>query len=323
MNIIFKTEFGSAVYGTGLPTSDKDYKSIYLPSAQQILLQDVPKVITQNTKQDTTGKNTKDDVDHEIMSLQQFLKLLSEGQTPMVDMLFAPKKHWHKNSGVWFEIQQNKEKLLTKRIAPIVGYVQQQAAKYGIKGSRMAAVQKTLEFLRQYPENMALSNTIVVEWAAQEADEFIKIVMIDEKTKGLKPYLQVCSRNVPLNGKVKQALSVYTNIYEQYGHRAEQAKNNEGVDWKACYHAVRIALEATELLTTGNITFPRPEAETLLQIRKGELPYAEVAELIEGGLDLVKYAQSHSTLRETPDQDWINSFVSQVHKEIVNGHQAI
>src|SRR5687768_2961981 len=94
MNIIYKCEFGSVIYGTNTPTSDKDYKAIYLPTKEEILLQKVKRVENLNTKpKGTVERNKADDVDFEIFSFQEYLKLLCEGQTPMLDMLFCPTKH--------------------------------------------------------------------------------------------------------------------------------------------------------------------------------------------------------------------------------------
>lgn len=84
-------------------------------------------------------------------------------------------------------------------------------------------------------------------------------------------------------------------------HRAKLAESNDGIDWKATMHAVRIAAEAKELLLTGAITFPRPEAERLIQIRTGQVPYKEVEELIEKGLADIKDAETHSTLSNKPN----------------------
>jgi hypothetical protein len=315
--IIFKTEFGSKVYGTNVPTSDTDYKSIFIPKPQEIILQRAPKVITNNTKVDQSAKNSATDVDDESISLQQFLKLLSEGQTPMIDMLFTPRHHWQLHTLVWDFIKINKEKLLTKKLDAVVGYVAQQSNKYGIKGSRMNAVQDAILLLSSFNSKCTLNDhkETIELWVKDSKSEHISINMIDEKTKGIKPYLQVCGRNAPFNGTVKHALDMYKKVYDQYGHRVKQAANNEGVDFKALYHAVRVAAEAKELLLTGNITFPRPEASLLLKIRKGELPYAQIAELIEQGLEDVKAAQAVSTLRETADLDWIDGFVYSVYYE--------
>lgn len=40
-NLVVRVEFGSHLYGTNTPASDHDYKSVFIPSAEDILLQRV------------------------------------------------------------------------------------------------------------------------------------------------------------------------------------------------------------------------------------------------------------------------------------------
>lgn len=63
MNLV-KMQFGSHVYGTtNLPTSDLDYKAVYIPSIRDIILQRPKNTITSHTKKDYTAKNTAGDID--------------------------------------------------------------------------------------------------------------------------------------------------------------------------------------------------------------------------------------------------------------------
>ena len=48
--IIVKTIFGSHLYGTSTPESDNDFKGVFLPSKEQILLNEIPKSINESTK---------------------------------------------------------------------------------------------------------------------------------------------------------------------------------------------------------------------------------------------------------------------------------
>jgi predicted nucleotidyltransferase len=80
MNIIFKTQFGSHVYGTNLPTSDLDYKAIYIPEPKELLLGKVKETIQEGTKVDKTQRNTKDELLHWICYLRQ----LNSGNTILV-----------------------------------------------------------------------------------------------------------------------------------------------------------------------------------------------------------------------------------------------
>jgi hypothetical protein len=121
-------------------------------------------------------------------------------------------------------------------------------------------------------------------------------------------HLEVCDRKAPYTITLKEALAIYQRLYDNYGERARKAKDNEGIDWKALSHAVRVGGECIELLKTGYIVFPRPEAAHLLDVKLGKLPYYEVAEEIEGLLVAAEEASERSTLRTNPDRKWIEDF---------------
>src|ERR1700744_6582982 len=95
LDLLVKMEFGSQVYGTNLPNSDTDIKGVYIPEPKHILLATTKDAINYNTKQGSLTKNQPNDLDEEYYSLQKYLKLLCEGQTVALDMLFVPEKHIH------------------------------------------------------------------------------------------------------------------------------------------------------------------------------------------------------------------------------------
>jgi hypothetical protein len=55
---------------------------------------------------------------------------------------------------------------------------------------------------------------------------------------------------VPLTASIKTAREILQRLVTEYGQRALQAERNEGVDWKALSHAVRVGREALELFET-------------------------------------------------------------------------
>ena len=152
------TEFGSSIYGTRTPSSDHDYKGIFIPHFEDILLQKVSKTSFQeNTRTNPAVRNSATDSDLEWITLQAFIRLCSEGQSMAIDILFTPKLFWKEHGMEWEFIQQNRTKLLSQKISAIVGYCQQQAAKYGVKGSRLAAVRHSLDVLKGYPPETKLN----------------------------------------------------------------------------------------------------------------------------------------------------------------------
>ncbi|MFP4098370.1 MAG: DNA polymerase beta superfamily protein [Alphaproteobacteria bacterium] len=78
--MIVQIKFGSHLYGTSTPQSDLDVKGVYLPSAWDILLQQVKPMISESRLKQHGEKNTADDIDHEAYSLQRYLEFLAQGQ---------------------------------------------------------------------------------------------------------------------------------------------------------------------------------------------------------------------------------------------------
>jgi hypothetical protein len=122
---------------------------------------------------------------------------------------------------------------------------------------------------------------------------------------------------VSFGNTIKAAADIFSRIYENYGRRAKLAQTNEGIDWKALSHAVRVANEALELLATANVTFPLPNAAHILEIKRGLLPYDDVASEIERLLEEVERASEVSTLRDEADQEFIDSLVCREHRKAI------
>jgi hypothetical protein len=315
--IIVRIEFGSHLYGTSTSASDHDYKSVYVPCAEDILLQRVKGSFGHKVKRYEGEKNSPEDTDDELYSLQRYLGLLAEGQTVTIDMLFTPKPLIM--TPLWQEIRANKDLLLTKRSAAFAGYCRTQANKYGIKGSRVAAAKEAADFFRAQLERLGTTAKLheIADLLPSLAGEHTHIVQVDITPGNTECFIDCCNRKVSFGNTIKAASEIYSWIYDNYGKRAKLAQTNEGIDWKALSHAVRVANEALELLATANVTFPLPNAAHILEIKRGLLPYETVAEEIEGLLEAVERASEISALRDDPDQGFIDALVCRVHGQAV------
>lgn len=333
MDKLFQLKFGSFLYGSNTPSSDLDLKSVYIPSSREIVLGNYKKTICTSRPKSTFERNNKDDIDIEIISLDKYLKQLSEGQTYALDILFAAPEEMFIEKGQKFhifeEIRKNKDLLITKNCLSIISYARTQAAKYGVKGSRMDALKQTLDLLKTFHLYTKLGDHEEHLFKLVEDNKHIislekeQLIQIKDLPTGDKitmlKHLEICNRKLPWTCTVKFAIEVLQKIFDGYGNRAHKAHLDGGKDYKALSHAVRVNAEGLELLTTGHITFPRPEAKLLVDIKNRSIPFEEISVLIEEGLNKLVEASKVSTLRDKTDQEWIDNFVCDVYTKQVKG----
>ena len=318
MDLIVEMRFGSHLYGTETAESDLDLKGVYLPEARDILLQRVKATVISSRAKAAAEKNTAADVDREIYSLQRYLQLLTDGQTVALDMLFAPEAAMTiEPSSLWREIQDKGDRLISRRATAFVQYCRQQANKYGIKGSRVAAARKALGLLTNAQAHLgraAKLEAIAADLAdLAAATEHIGLIDVPVSCDRALRHLEVCDRKISFTATLKTACEIVQRLVDEYGQRSLQAERNEGVDWKALSHAVRVGREALELFRAGRITFPLPYASHIQAIKRGAIPYMIVASEIEQLLEDVEAAAAASSLPETPDMTIVEDLVTRAY----------
>jgi len=302
MDFIVKMKFGSHLYGTDTENSDIDYKGVFLPSREEILLGDIPKC-----KSFTTGnyedKNSPSDLDEEIYSLHYFIKLACGGQTVAMDMLHAPEEFLIETSKIWQAIVRHKNKFYTKNLNSFVSYARRQASKYGIKGSRLNAVSRVLSLLKLNDPKLKLRNI----WDQLPRIEHCYETGVDPN--GLRQF-QICGKILQESSSIGYVIPILEKFYDDYGHRAKLAAENKNIDWKAISHALRAALQTKEIMTQGTISFPLKDAPFLMKVKAGKLDYTtEVAPVLESLMDEVEKLVSHSDLPEKVDIDYWDRFI--------------
>ena len=270
MNTIVKMKFGSHLYGTNTKDSDTDYKGIFMPTKEQILLGRIPKCYSENTKVGI-GKNTSEDIDIETYSLHYFLELACQGQTVAIDMLHAPDSAILETTDTWKAIVLNKHRFITKDMHAFMGYAMRQASKYGIKGSRLADAKKVLDFINAIEKEVLIDDMrMSVVWDELPEGEHIHKYEVGKDK--LRMY-EVCGKKTQETASLKYFKDIIVKFYDSYGARARLAKKNQGIDWKAVSHAIRAAIQLKELYTTGKIQFPLKHAKYLKDVKAGKLDY--------------------------------------------------
>lgn len=322
--IIMKAVAGSHLFGTDGPNSDRDYKGVYLPDGESILLGNYPETIQQSSG-DPLGKNSKDDVDIELYSVTKFLKMVSKGDTAALELLFTPDHLILERTSEWDYILSKRNELLSSQVSAMIGYARQQANKYGIKGSRMGelntfiSAMKTAEKLDLGPKLKHCWEYITKAVNSLDHVHLITLKTIREES-GEIPAIDVLGKKFDHNVRFDYMMPILKRIYKNYGQRAREAKNNNGIDWKALSHALRVCRQGIELLETGSITLPLEELdrEVVKAVKAGVMNYKKVAHILKHNLNLLEEARNSSTLPEQVDPRLIRELTIRLHKGAID-----
>lgn len=308
-------KFGSHLYGTATPESDQDYKGVFMPEPRDVLLGRIPRSVTERTNPDRNRKNAPADVDSESFSLHHFVGLAVKGETVALDMLHAPRSAVLRSSLTWRSLVSNRKRFYTRNLRSLVSYARRQAAKYGVKGSRLADARLVLNILEA-----AGAGTRVGELELPTL-EHARWVAPPDEGGGVRCY-QVCGKLLQETARAEHYAPTMRQFVDEYGHRARQAERNEGVDWKALSHALRAGFQTYHILTARGFEYPLPETDLLLRVKRGELPFREVAECLEALIERVERLSESSPLPERADRafwdDWLEGAVaSELGREIL------
>jgi hypothetical protein len=309
--LVVKMKYGSHLYGLDTPNSDTDYKAICLPTAKQIIMQEADFILKSSTG-DKDGKNTSDDVDDEVLSLSKFLLQAMAGKNTALDMLHAAPDQVMVSSPIWEELQEKRHLFYTKDMSSYVDYVQGQAAKYGVKGSRLAALTDAMDHLRNYHEDFRLADVVGLP-----VGEHAQIIEMESKV-GKQTFYEICQRKFDFQNRVGYCLENMQKIYDGYGHRAKLAESNEGVDWKAVSHALRAGFQARAIYAKGTFEYPLAETDFIMKVKTGQCDYKTIVQpAIEELVAEVKGLAEASDLPETCDREYWNEWLYQKHLQIV------
>lgn len=353
MKLIVEMPFGSSLYGTATPESDIDYKGIYLPDAKDLIMGTVKEHFTQNTNNEYVNgfktKNEAGDVDREWYSLKYFLEMALKGETITLDMIHCPEVMLEyvspRYESIWKFIRTNRDKFYTTDMKAYLGYVRKQAAKYGVKGSRMAALRQVMEFMQSQDEERVLSME-ERDAQLQRMYELGKLVHINS-VQALKiqdiidtlpilegytsifhddhgnTFYEVLGRKFQNTMRISEFKQKLQRIWNEYGERARKAEANEGIDWKALHHALRGGFQLLEIYETGDLVYPLAKREILLDVKQGKLPFKEVGQMLEDVVDSVEKASALAAkngMRSSPDKDFWNDFLYATYSRHIKNH---
>jgi uncharacterized protein len=206
--------------------------------------------------------------DRSIYSLSKFFKLCADANPNINELLWAPKALLIRVDPRWEMLLDKKDLFISKK------------AKYTYSGYLASQVHK-MEKHRQWFLNPPDHKPTRKEYGLLDAP-----TISGEGLNGLSnvPFAYLAPKfrdEIRREREYRDAKVAWDNYISWRDSRNPIRKEMEekfGFDTKAALHAFRLMFEGKELLLTGKITFPLPEAEWLLGIRNGLLSYEEVVE---------------------------------------------
>ena len=325
MKELFKVTYGSHLYGTSTPTSDLDEKVVYLPALEDVLLG--RKLKTFKTRVDADGKPVSDTaqmpdggVEVEYVPFQTFCRDFLNGQTYALESAFA-----HLNGPAPLEwMRELVEKFTTCNVSSMAGFAMKQTFDYVHRGVRLEKARALLALLDHLQHNRGSFTHVPLD----------KELRLDHTTDGGQKVLYFLASGAGLelgttvnNGKEMETLKLNGRDYletttvghlwtavkklvDSYGHRTQAAAEME-VDRKSLMHAVRVYQQALELLQTGKMVFPRPNAAELLEVKVSR-PLEEVKQQLlalekelEAAMETAKVLPSKTPELEAQFEEWL------------------
>jgi RNA repair pathway DNA polymerase beta family len=309
--LLYLAKSGSKLFGSDTPKSDLDVKGVFLPTRESLYLQTAPQQFSANTNpSDSERKNTVEDVDVTVWSLQFWLKLLLRGDINAVSLLFSPTHEsaiLEGSDAAFVERLRaiDAKRLLTKSLGGMMGFAYSQAVKYSDKGKHLRAVRVAVRLLESVTGSVGdVAGAIVLEVADGS------LARIAENERGL-PQLLILEKAFDLTASAAWAVKPLQQLEARYGKRALSAMGTGGVDFKAFSHSLRVLEEMRLLHVNGRITYPHvPEFATLLRdVKEGRYSAEALTQMLDAQLERTQAAEATSILPERADAEYASSLI--------------
>jgi uncharacterized protein len=337
-NLIFKAIVGSQSYGTSTPTSDIDYKGVYMQNINELIGFGYKPQI----------EVTKDEVYYE---LRRFMELLTSANPTVLELLYSPKDCVIQKSKQFDLLVQHRDKFLTKKcLNSFGGYAIAQIKKAKGLDKKMNWEKQRVE--RKTPLDFIYANvdgkTIPVTALLEQMDfkqENCGLVNINHfrdcyglyhspnNIDNLKGIILDDSNSVRLSSipkHLKQEVIVYYNKdgysvhckdYREYQEWLETRNtqryvdiqgHDQKIDGKNLMHCRRLIDTAMEIPMLKTINVKRPNADYLLSIRRGEVDLESIIQKAEEDILLLNELYENSDLPDSVDPDFVNDLLVEI-----------
>lgn len=219
--------------------------------------------------------------DRVVYSIRKFFELLIKGDPTATELLFVSKNQVVKSTYIGQMILGNKEMFLSQKlIYRILGYSESEWRK--VQGTQLV-------FEKRTPDEDQIIEGIreVFKPIKESMDEVLRLLFENHQKEERK-----CTEK--LGAKRKKQI-------EDFGFCTSSAS-----------HTIRLLGQLLELLQSQTITFPRPTANILLDIKKGKVELGLIEEIRNELLRKIKEATKTTLLREKPLTEQIKNLYGDI-----------
>lgn len=336
--ILFKAITGSRSFGTNIPTSDIDYKGVFIEPIDNII----------------TLFNYRDEIrinkDESYFEISKFLKLLIEQSPNALELLYSPDDCILKIDPEFKLLIDNRHKFLTKKCRySFGGYATQQIRKaVGLNKKMNWENERTerkspIDFVYVYisGKTLLLKDWLEKNGLIQEKCGLVNLnhfrdcysLYYDEKNFGYRGISFGDSNEVHLSNIPKgehpiaiisynrNAYSVHCREYKDYmnwlnnrntSRYIETKKHDQKIDGKNLMHCRRLIDVAFEIAKEGFINVRRPNVDYLLSIRRGEIDLNKFIIEAEEDIKKIDEAFSNCNLPDEVDVNFANKLLLEI-----------
>ncbi len=345
MNItdtILYCKSGSHAYGTNLPTSDEDFRGVFIPSEDYYI--GLLKV-----EQEISNIDGKDVV---IYELKKYIQLAADCNPNILELLFCAQDDvlWETKEGKI--LRDNREKFLSKKARhTFSGYAMSQLkrieshrrwllnppthkplrSEYGLPdkptlnnsqlGAALSLMQKKVDSWDMDLE--PLSEAAKIEFGNKLAEILAEMSLSTKNEKTLAAgksigfdddFLEVIKQEQRYQSALNE-WKQYENWKESRNRTRSELELRHGYDVKHGMHLVRLMRMCREILELGEVMVRRPDAKELLEIRNGAWPYDKLISWAKEQDQLMGELYTKSALRNKPDMKYFNELSKQLIRE--------
>ena len=335
--ILFEVVAGSISYGTNTKNSDIDIRYVYILPNEYL--------IGYNKYVPQVSENENDIVGYE---LGRFIELLFKQTPNVLEMLYSPKDCILIKNPIFDLLIENRDKFLTKQCKnSFGGFAVQQIRKSKGRDKKMnwekeKITRKGILDFCYVVDGGKTKN--VQDWLVENGinQSYCGLVNLDHMPFCYAIYLAVvgykgiCSQNgndvllssIPKGEKPattmyfnKDAYSIHCKEYREYqgwlenrnmARFVDNVGHGQPYDSKNLLHSRRLIDMALEIPETGTLNVRRPNAEYLLQIRRGEIPLERIIEEAEQDLARLDEVYKNCKLPDSVDPEFAHELVIQI-----------